>query len=306
MKLVNSLAGRVERPRLRAVGDGQSGCRLGDDTLLEICRVTTDDPQNTATWRGELRRAVGLCGAPDAEEHARLEDGLTLLAAALGQLPQCNPTLLPFGYSGPTIEAHGWIDCETLERVGKQIVGMLWPHSDADDVAVAVEHAISEAVRLGFLEQRRYDAWRPGMPSGSGWQWAVSATPYGAMKARAARSSCTGKRLSRKAQTSSVAVDTALQIGARGESCCVLGNSKKPLTDAQHAVILALLAAGDEGLSKDALEAIRPSARRILKRLRNDADWAKVIVMPGQTNGRYRLRSTVHQRPPLITDSAHH
>ena len=186
MKSPSSLSERAESPRSHRADPGQFGGKLGDDVLLEICRIAPDDPENTASWRGELRRAVDLLASQDAAQHARLEDGLTLLTAALGRLAQCNPTLQPFGYSGPTIEAHGWIDDETLERVGKQIVGMIWPHSDADDVAVAVEHAVSEAVRLGFLEQRRYDAWSPGMPSGSGWSWAVSATPYGLMKARGA------------------------------------------------------------------------------------------------------------------------
>jgi hypothetical protein len=71
----------------------------------------------------------------------------------------------------------------------------------------------------------------------------------------------------------------------------VRGNSKKPLTDGQYAVVMALLLAGDEGLNKDGLEAVRASARRILKQLREDADWAEVVVMPGQTNGRYRIRT---------------
>jgi len=63
-----------------------------------------------------------------------------------------------------------------------------------------------------------------------------------------------------------------------------------PLTDGQHAVIAALIEAGAEGLTKDALEAIRRSARRMLDDLRKDSDWAAVIRMAGRTNGRYRIR----------------
>lgn len=82
----------------------------------------------------------------------------------------------------------------------------------------------------------------------------------------------------------------AVQLGRPGEACYVLSKEKKPLTDGQQAVISRLLESGSEGMSKDALEAVRPSARRILKTLRKDPDWAKVILMPGQTNGRYRLK----------------
>lgn len=83
----------------------------------------------------------------------------------------------------------------------------------------------------------------------------------------------------------------AVQLGRPGEPCIVHGREKKPLTDAQRPVIEALIKEGDEGLGKDFLEKIRPSARRILKTLRTDADWAKVILMPGQTNGRYRIKT---------------
>lgn len=80
-------------------------------------------------------------------------------------------------------------------------------------------------------------------------------------------------------------------LGRPGDPCMVMGKKKKALTDGQRAVVDALLKAGDNGLTKDGLEGVRSSARRILKTLRQDADWAKVILMPGQTNGRYRLRS---------------
>lgn len=82
----------------------------------------------------------------------------------------------------------------------------------------------------------------------------------------------------------------AVQLGPPGEPCIVLGRKKKPLTEAQYTLIEALIREGVRGLTKDAMEAIRPSARRILKTLRTDADWAKVILMAGQTNGRYRIK----------------
>lgn len=85
-----------------------------------------------------------------------------------------------------------------------------------------------------------------------------------------------------------------LQLGRRGERCRVLGKSKAALTDAQHDVVLALQESGESGMKKDALESIRPSARRILEDLRKDPDWASIILMPGKTNGRYRIRQHEH------------
>jgi hypothetical protein len=80
-------------------------------------------------------------------------------------------------------------------------------------------------------------------------------------------------------------------LGRPGEPCTVNGKQKRALTDGQHAVVAALIEAGSEGLTKDAIEEERSSAREILKRLRNsDKDWADVIIMAGQTNGRYRIR----------------
>jgi hypothetical protein len=86
-------------------------------------------------------------------------------------------------------------------------------------------------------------------------------------------------------------VPPAVEVGAPGAPCSVLGKQKRPLTDGQRAVVAALMKAGDEGMTKDALETVRVSARRMLRRLREDRDWAEVILLPGQTNGRYRIKA---------------
>ena len=62
-------------------------------------------------------------------------------------------------------------------------------------------------------------------------------------------------------------------------------------TEAELASEAIRKALNEAGMSKDAIENVRPSARRILKSLRQDGDWAAVILMPGRTNGRYRLRT---------------
>ncbi len=79
-------------------------------------------------------------------------------------------------------------------------------------------------------------------------------------------------------------------LGRRGEPCTVNGKQKPPLTDGQHAVVEALIEAGEQGLKKDSIQGVRASALRMLDDLRADPDWATVIVKPGQTNGRYRIR----------------
>lgn len=172
-------------PQTRSGGCSEAAeCRLTDDDLLRICGIAEDDPELTTEHIGELHRVACLIGPQYVGTGARLELALSLLASVLGSFPRHNPTHLPFGYQGPTIKSHGWLDRDILERTGKQIVGLLWDDCAPDAVALRVEHAMSEAVRLSFLEETRYDAWRPGMPSGSGWRTAISATPYGITKAR--------------------------------------------------------------------------------------------------------------------------
>ncbi|QYK49190.1 MAG: hypothetical protein KF838_04890 [Phycisphaeraceae bacterium] len=80
-------------------------------------------------------------------------------------------------------------------------------------------------------------------------------------------------------------------LGNRGEPCLVDGKEMPPLTDGRYAVIEALIKAGEDGLTKDAIEAVRGSARRMLEDLSElHPEWAAVIQMAGQTNGRYRIR----------------
>lgn len=175
---VNVQSVRVDAA-MAACDDGS----LPDDVLLQICRLPADDPQVTPQWLSRIRLVARLLGDRRLSRHTRLEAAMTLLASALGQLTQFNPTHLPFGYEGPQTRSRDWMERRTLERVGKQVVGLAWRHDSAEAVATAVECAVSESVRLGFLEQRQYDAWRPGMRSGSGWRWAVMATPYGVARA---------------------------------------------------------------------------------------------------------------------------
>jgi hypothetical protein len=179
-----SSPGRPAPDSQPASGPHSTDRGLADDVLLQICRIAPDDPELTAQHIDDLRRACSLIGPRHVATGARLELALSLLGSVLGSFSRFNPTHLPFGYSGPTIKSDGWLDRDTLEQTAKQIVGLMWADCSPDRVAFQVERATSEAIRLGFMEEKQYDAWRPGMPSGSGWRAAISATAYGLTKAR--------------------------------------------------------------------------------------------------------------------------
>jgi len=173
--------------RISGQFSGVSGGDVGlsDEMLLQICRVSMEDEPVTSEWMDDLRLVASIVADSRMPKRDGLQEAMTLLAAALGQLPQHNPTHLPFGYSGPTVRSQQWIKRETMEQLGKQIVGMIWHDASPDTVASCVHGAVSRAIHLGYMEQQEYDAWRPGMRSGSGWRSAVTATPYGVTKARA-------------------------------------------------------------------------------------------------------------------------
>jgi hypothetical protein len=92
--------------------------------------------------------------------------------------------------------------------------------------------------------------------------------------------------------TTAAAAPRPVILGERGDSVIVLGKCKPRLTCAQYDVIRALLVAGDNGLTKDELDAMsdHTAARKILRRLRaSDSDWAAVIQMAGRPWRRYRI-----------------
>jgi hypothetical protein len=98
---------------------------LSDDLLLQICRTSTDDERVTAEWIADLRLVASLVEASRKSNRIGLGHAVTMLAGCIGQLPQYNPTHLPFGYKGPTIKSHHWMDRDDLEQVAKQIVGLI-------------------------------------------------------------------------------------------------------------------------------------------------------------------------------------
>jgi hypothetical protein len=84
-------------------------------------------------------------------------------------------------------------------------------------------------------------------------------------------------------------------LGRPADEPTVRGKRKPRLTDARYAVIQALLQAGDAGLIGDdlVLKSGRGGAINVLKELaRSDPDWGSVIILPGGSGKRYRLRLT--------------
>ncbi len=159
---------------------------LPDEVLLQICEVRDDDFDEMPDSLDDLR-AVPILLASDARYvRHHVELGITQLAHGLGQVRRFNPIHLPFGYSGPQVHSCHWVKRDTLARIAKQIMGLVQSDRSPESVAVEIDEATSRCVQLGFLDHQDYDAWRPGMPSGSGWRVAVRATPYGLLKARSA------------------------------------------------------------------------------------------------------------------------
>lgn len=167
------------------MSDGEA--KLSDEVLHEICRISPTDDGYSDELVHDLRGVLELAERPQARNNGQLQYAIALLTSVLARLPKHHLTHLPFGYDGPRIQSTGWIDREDTEAAAKQIVGLLWTEASPDMVAVAISNAFSEAVRLSLVKEHDYDAWRPGMASGSGWRSAVTATPYGLSKARGMR-----------------------------------------------------------------------------------------------------------------------
>ncbi|MFQ5734468.1 MAG: hypothetical protein ACE5KM_21240 [Planctomycetaceae bacterium] len=88
------------------------------------------------------------------------------------------------------------------------------------------------------------------------------------------------------------ASSTMVFLYTRNDGPVVRGNEKQKLTVAQYDVVLALLKAGETGLTKDTLDkkSGHTDARKILKRLtKKDDDWDAAIPFPGGSGKGYRI-----------------
>ena len=89
------------------------------------------------------------------------------------------------------------------------------------------------------------------------------------------------------------AQSTAVKLFGPSKKPTVNGREVAVLTKAQYDVVLALIEARDDGLTKDELDrqSRHGDARKIMKRLATGDDaWKAVLLFPGKTGGRYRIR----------------
>lgn len=84
-----------------------------------------------------------------------------------------------------------------------------------------------------------------------------------------------------------------IRFGALGSPIYIGGTKvKKPLTEAQHAIVSVLLDAGPEGLTGGQIAERTDFTgwRETLRRLKeSDPLWDAIIVFPGISHGRYRI-----------------
>ena len=81
-----------------------------------------------------------------------------------------------------------------------------------------------------------------------------------------------------------------VRLFGRADRPAIDGSEVERLNETQYEPVLALLIAGEVGLSKDELAARREGdPRGVLDRLRKKPKWCDVIDFPGVTGGRYRI-----------------
>jgi hypothetical protein len=94
------------------------------------------------------------------------------------------------------------------------------------------------------------------------------------------------------ARPSPVIASSRVQLYGRSDPPLIDGTPSAALTAAQYDVVQALLAAGEKGLTKDALDrkSGRGDARKILSRLaKRDPKWEAVIAFAGKSGMGYRI-----------------
>jgi len=157
------------------------------ELLLEACRIDADDPQLMPEILEDLACAYELAQRGRSGRHGgEMPHAVTLLTAALGRIPRFNPAHLPFGFGGPCLQSRQWVNVDRIELLMTQLIGLCHATWDVQRVNFEAMSAVSDAASLGLIEKRKYDSWTPGMASGSGIRTAVSATPYGLVRARQA------------------------------------------------------------------------------------------------------------------------
>lgn len=171
------------------------GQQIEDTELLSLCGL----PESVSAEALEAARLA-------AKRVAHSGDGPALAAVALAwamvladaaRIEQSR-----FGHAGPTDTRTDtrkvWIERGGLERALAQLGGTIIGDGFGPN---SVEIAINEGLRYFWLEEEPYDAWRPGMRSGSGWTSRLRLLPLGIAKVRTLGAAVAGPDASRLAHT---------------------------------------------------------------------------------------------------------
>jgi len=89
-----------------------------------------------------------------------------------------------------------------------------------------------------------------------------------------------------------VAQSARVALFGEDKATMVDGKERPPLSKARYAVVRALIAAGDTGLTKDQLDdkSGHTEARKIMGGLaKSDPAWGAVLKLAGTTGGHYRI-----------------
>lgn len=105
----------------------------------------------------------------------------THIVGALGAIAEFVPVSLPFGYEKLEFEIkhEGWVLEKHAVQITTQALLLCDPTHPVDLAPTTVGNGLKAAIACTLIEARRYDSWRPGMPSGSGWTRALRQTVAG-------------------------------------------------------------------------------------------------------------------------------
>jgi hypothetical protein len=297
------------------------GSRMSDDDFPEISRQLL---KQLNSIQAGIRWALSAALTGWNEEAATLPDLVHRYEVAIQpHIPNLKPVEAPVVQCGDYVEptAH-----EVLLEVGKVLALMLPPKikevQDSSENATPEERCfrIREALkdygcpfedwkRLRACHKQELRFWRERQrqPGDSGESRTVAADEVEGVHASQIQASesraATPPPSEQPAKVVeddgpdppdpvAVSISERVKLFSRDDPPIVGGEMKDTLTNAQYDVVLALLNAGDAGLTKDNLdrESKHGDARKILRRLAdNDCDWRAVISFPGTTGKGYRI-----------------
>jgi hypothetical protein len=176
---------------------------------------------------------------------------------------------------------------DKAERVVKTVLNAVCPDGDSSASIVAPARTLGEIEPIAMQAHSKADT-PPGIRG-----IAIESTPQASLPRRSS---------DEHDQAPDSALVVPVDLGGPDDRVLVCGNDKGVLTPERYRVISALIAASRKGdrLSIDNLRKqtadgsgnVVEDPLGVLKRLRRDPDWEKVIDMAGTRGRGYRLRAT--------------